>query len=213
VLDAACGTGRYSAVLAERGHQVIGVDQSAAMLEIARGKLPAADFREADLTALPLPDDSVDAVVCALALVHIAEVAPALREFARVLRPGGRIIISDVHPFLVSLGWYPQFPAPGAGRGFIRLHCHLASEYISAANAARLQIRSLTEPPLTERAVVTPAAEIVPGANRAAFTGLPAVSIWDFGCPGCAGAGSGDGPGQPGLGLPAHPRRGGPSGL
>jgi ubiquinone/menaquinone biosynthesis C-methylase UbiE len=185
-LDAACGTGRYSTILASRGHEVIGVDQSGAMLEIARNKLPSADFREGDLTALPLPGSSVDAVVCALALVHVPDVARAMREFARVLRPEGRLIISDVHPFLVMLGWQAQFPAQdGAGgedplRGFMRLHCHLASEYTGAATAAGLRLRSLAEPPLTESAVVTPAADIVPDANRAAFTGLPAVSVWDF---------------------------------
>jgi SAM-dependent methyltransferase len=78
VLDAACGTGRYSTILADRGHDVIGVDQSGAMLDIARTKLPSADFRAGDLTALPLPGRSVDAVVCALALVHIPDVASAL---------------------------------------------------------------------------------------------------------------------------------------
>jgi len=186
VLDAACGTGRYAAILAGRGHEVIGIDQSSAMLDLARSKLPAADFREGDLTALPLPGRCVDAVVCALALVHIRDVATALREFARVLRPGGRLIISDVHPFLVTLGWQAQFAAHDGGdgngprRGFMRLHCHLASEYISAAAAAGLLLRSLTEPPLTESAVVTPAADIIPSANRAAFAGLPAVCIWDF---------------------------------
>ncbi len=182
-LDAGCGTGRYSTILAERGHAVIGVDQSGAMLDIARRKLPAADFRDADLTALPLPAGSVDAVVCALALVHLPDVSPAMREFARVLRPGGRLVISDVHPFLVSLGWQAQFPAAGE-RGFIRLHSHLPSAYISAATTARLRLRSLAEPPLTAAAVVTPAADIVPAANRAAFVGLPAVSIWDFDLPG-----------------------------
>jgi SAM-dependent methyltransferase len=186
VLDAGCGTGRYSTMLAGRGHEVIGVDQSGAMLDIARKKLPSADFREGDLTALPLPDRSVDAVLCALTLVHVPDLARALREFARVMRPGGRLVISDVHPFLVILGWQAQFPAHDSGDrkdprpGFMRLHCHLASEYTSAAAAAGLRLRSLAEPPLTEPAAVTPAADIVPDANRAAFAGLPAVSIWDF---------------------------------
>jgi SAM-dependent methyltransferase len=180
VLDAACGTGRYSTFLAEQGHTVIGIDQSDAMLAIARQKLATADFRQGDLTALPLPGNSVDAAVCALALVHAPDLSPVLREFARVLRPGGRLIISDVHPFLVSLGWQAQFPVGATQTGFMRLHCHLPSRYVDAANAAGMRLRSLEEPPLTEAAVVTPAADIAPGANRAGFVGLPAVSIWDF---------------------------------
>lgn len=179
-LDAACGTGRYSTFLAEQGHDVIGVDESDAMLAIARRKLPAADFRHGDLTALPLQGNSVDAAVCALALVHVPDLSSALCEFARVLRPGGRLIISDVHPFLVALGWQAQFPAEDTQTGFMRLHYHLPSRYINAAIAAGLRLRSLQEPPLTEAAVVTPAADIAPEASRAAFAGLPAVSIWDF---------------------------------
>ena len=58
--------------------------------------------------------------------------------------------------------------------------CHLASEYASAASAAGLRLRGLAEPLLTESAVVTPAADIIPDANRVAFAGLPAVSVWDF---------------------------------
>jgi SAM-dependent methyltransferase len=179
-LDAACGTGRYSTFLAGQGHNVTGIDQSDAMLALARQKLPTADFRHGDLTALPLPASSVDTVVCALALVHVPDLSPALREFARVLRPGGRLIISDVHPCLVSLGWQAQFPAGDTGAGFMRLHCHLPSQYITAAKAAGMRLRSFEEPPLTEAAVITPAADIAPAANRAAFVGLPAVSIWDF---------------------------------
>ena len=70
-LDVACGTGRHSVYLASLGHTVIGVDSSAAMLERAREKVPDGEFHEADLHDLPLPDDHVDLVVCALALMHV----------------------------------------------------------------------------------------------------------------------------------------------
>ncbi len=113
VLDAACGTGRHSVELARRGHRVIGVDASEAMLDLARTKVPDADFRHGDLTSLPVEAASVEAVVCALALVHLPELQRVMTEFARVLRPGGRVIISDVHPFLVMLGWQAQFRTEG----------------------------------------------------------------------------------------------------
>jgi SAM-dependent methyltransferase len=179
-LDAACGTGRYSAYLAGRGNQVTGVDQSEAMLELAREKLPDATFRPGDLTRLPVPDRSFDTVVCALALVHLPQVDTAMDEFARVLRPGGRLIVSDVHPFLVGLAWQAQFPAADGGRGFMRLHQHLHSEYLTAATAAGLRFRSLEEPVLPASSVVTAAADAVPDANREAYSGLPALTIWDF---------------------------------
>ena len=179
-LDAACGSGRYSTYLAARGHRVTGVDQSEAMLVLARAKLPDSPFLHGDLTALPVPDAAFDTVVCALALVHLPSVAPAMSEFARVLRPGGRLIVSDVHPFLVLVGWQAQFPGAGGGRGFMRLHHHAHSEYLTAATAAGFSFRSLAEPTLTAESVVTPAADIVPDANRAAYVGLPAVTVWAF---------------------------------
>lgn len=59
---AACGTGRYSRLLADRGHDVIGVDSSPDMLALARARVPRARFHLADLTALPAGDDTVDLV-------------------------------------------------------------------------------------------------------------------------------------------------------
>ena len=180
VLDAACGTGRHSEYLAGRGHRIIGVDRSPEMLQRARRKVPAADFREGDLEALPLEAESVDVVVCALALVHLPHVEGAIREFARVVRPGGRVIISDVHPFPILLGWQAQFRTASGAAGFMRLHPHLASAYCQAYAAAGLRIRSCDEPLLTPESAVTPASERLPDANRAAFVGLPGVSVWDL---------------------------------
>jgi ubiquinone/menaquinone biosynthesis C-methylase UbiE len=180
VLDAACGTGRYSAYLAECGHRVIGVDRSPAMLAKARAKLPESDFREGDLEALPVESGSVDAAVCALALVHLPEVDRAIAELARVVRPGGRVIISDVHPFLVLLGWQAQFRTADGGAGFMRLHPNLISDYCQAFAATGLRVRTCHEPRLTPEAAVTAAAERLPDANRAAWVGLPGVVIWDL---------------------------------
>jgi SAM-dependent methyltransferase len=72
-LDAACGTGRHTAYLASLGHRVIGVDTSPEMLALAREKVREGEFYEADLHDVPLPDDSVDLVVCAIALSHVLE--------------------------------------------------------------------------------------------------------------------------------------------
>jgi len=187
VLDAACGTGRHSEYLAGRGHRVIGIDRSPEMLQRARLKVPSGDFREGNLEALPVEAESVDVVVCALALVHLPQVEGAIREFARVIRPGGRVIISDVHPFPILLGWQAQFRTASGGAGFMRIHPHLASAYCQAYAAAGLRIRSCEEPLLTPESAVTPATERLPDANRAAFVGLPGVSVWDLERPSSSG--------------------------
>src|SRR5215469_14416677 len=83
-LDAACGTGRHAEYLASIGHEVIGVDISPDMLARARARMPDGEFHEGDLHHLPLPDDHVDLVVCALALTCVPDLAPVFAEFVRV---------------------------------------------------------------------------------------------------------------------------------
>lgn len=102
VLDAGCGPGLLAAELQARGAaSVVGVDASPTLVRLARERLgPDADVRVHDLTeALDwLPDGSVEWVVCALVLHHLADPRPMLREFGRVLAPGGRLVVSTVHP-------------------------------------------------------------------------------------------------------------------
>ena len=180
VLDAACGTGRHSQWLAAQGHEVVGVDASPDMLAKARAKLPEASFMPGDLAALPLPDASVDAAICALALVHLPDLRPAFAELARVVRPGGRIVVSDVHPFLVALGWQAQFRTADGGAGFVRLNRHLPSDYVSAATAAGMTVRGMEEPPLPPDCAVTVAQGPIPAANTAAWAGLPGVIVLEL---------------------------------
>jgi 2-polyprenyl-3-methyl-5-hydroxy-6-metoxy-1,4-benzoquinol methylase len=85
------------------------------------------------------PDDH-GVVVCALALSHIPDLGPVMQEFARVVRPGGRIVLSDVHPFLVLLGWRAQFSTASGAAGAIGLHVHLAADYYQAFAAAGLRL-------------------------------------------------------------------------
>jgi SAM-dependent methyltransferase len=123
-LDAACGTGRYSEHLAARGHQVVGVDSSPEMLDRARVRVPRGEFLLGDLHRLPLPDDAVDLVVSSLALAHVPELAPVMAEFARVLRPGGHLVISDAHHELVFRGSVVHAPGPAGEPGLVATHRH-----------------------------------------------------------------------------------------
>jgi SAM-dependent methyltransferase len=91
VLDVATGPGYVAAAAAGRGATVVAVDFSAAMLAEARRHSPAIDFREGDAEALPLPDESFDAVVMNFGLLHLGRPDQALAEAHRVLRPGGRL--------------------------------------------------------------------------------------------------------------------------
>ncbi|MEV4395483.1 class I SAM-dependent methyltransferase [Nonomuraea sp. NPDC049607] len=105
VLDAGCGSGPLFAELRDRGAVVTGVDASAGMLELARRRLGAdADLRVADLgSPLPLPDGEFDDVIASLVLHYLEDWGPALAELRRVLKPGGRLLVSVDHPFVITL--------------------------------------------------------------------------------------------------------------
>ncbi|MDX3658873.1 class I SAM-dependent methyltransferase [Streptomyces sp. ID05-26A] len=100
ILDAGCGAGPLFAALRERGAVVSGIDVSAGMLEQARRRLGSdADLRIADLAGpLPFADAEFDDVVASLVLHYLEDWGPTLAEVRRVLRPGGRLIVSVNHP-------------------------------------------------------------------------------------------------------------------
>jgi 2-polyprenyl-6-hydroxyphenyl methylase/3-demethylubiquinone-9 3-methyltransferase len=95
VLDLGCGAGRFVAALAAAGADPVGVEVAEAALERARAVAPGADLRllEPD-GSIPLEHGSVDLVWCSEVLEHVADVGYLLAEVRRVLRPGGRLLVT-----------------------------------------------------------------------------------------------------------------------
>jgi ArsR family transcriptional regulator len=99
--DLGCGTGQVSALFASFVSRVIAVDASAPMLSAAKKRLHAfenVELRRGDLEALPVDDARLDAATMMLVLHHVPEPGKALAEAARVLKPGGRLIVVDMLP-------------------------------------------------------------------------------------------------------------------
>jgi SAM-dependent methyltransferase len=183
-LDAACGTGRHAARLVELGHQVVGVDATQAMLTLARKKVPGVDFRRGALADLPVQDASVDLVTCALALSHVPDLEPVLREFARVLRPGGTVVLSDIHPMSAMTGAIAAFPGPdlSAGVPYVHSRVHQVGAYLAAFRAAGLAVRDCLEPAVDDTVVAgNPGYDRYPDAVRQALLGMPFLLIWRLG--------------------------------
>jgi SAM-dependent methyltransferase len=109
ILDAGCGAGPLASALADRGAEVTGFDSSAAMVDLARQRLGTdADLHVADLAApLPFPDAAYDDVVASLVLHYLADWSGPLGELRRVLKPGGRLIVSVNHPAAYAIV-YPE---------------------------------------------------------------------------------------------------------
>jgi len=109
ILDAGCGAGPLFAALRDRGAIVTGIDKSAGMVGLARRRLgDDADLQVAELgRPLPFPDDTFDDVTASLVLHYLEDWRPALAELRRVLKPGGRLIVSVDHPFATNL-WHRE---------------------------------------------------------------------------------------------------------
>jgi ubiquinone/menaquinone biosynthesis C-methylase UbiE len=185
VLDAGCGTGIVARLAAPRVRwrgKVVGLDLNAAMLEVARQASqfihPPIEWKEGDLTKMPVPDASFDVVLCQFTVQFLPDRQAALREMHRVLAPGGRLAFNVFRGIEHNPGWVPladalekhvsreagdifrsifamrdgdelRSIASGAGFRDVRIESHVeTSRYPSFAEFVRFELESMPTPAL-----------------------------------------------------------------
>jgi SAM-dependent methyltransferase len=157
LLDAGCGAGLLALLATLRGAEVSAFDASEALLAVARKRLPAADVRQGDLESLPFADASFDAVTAVNSIFYASDMAAAMGELVRVVRPGGRV---------VATAWGPPE------------RCELLKALLS-------RIGPLMPPPPPGVTPLHPAALAAPGALAAVLqrAGLRIVDEGEVACP------------------------------
>jgi ubiquinone/menaquinone biosynthesis C-methylase UbiE len=152
ILDAACGTGRYSSHFSKAGGRVTGIDVSQGMLDLARKKVPEAEFLKHDL-ALPLPfgDGLFDTICCAQALKHLQDLSQPFREFSRVLKPGGRLVFSVTHPEMDWTDYELRHDTAFTLSEQSDIFHHKFFQYMAWSESAGLDLSGFTQLPVGEK--------------------------------------------------------------
>ena len=153
-LDIGCGAGLAVQLAAERGASVAGFDASSGMIEIAKRRTPAADFRVGDLQELPWPNASFDVVSAFNSLQYAASPVDALRETARVTKRGGRIAIGlwgdpakcQAAPYIAAIGSFLPPPPPGAPGPWALSAPEAMRNLIESAGLKMIAMREVTCP-------------------------------------------------------------------
>lgn len=163
VLDVGCGDGRWSrAAQAQGAALVVGVDFSAGMLATARHQSPGLPLAAADMRALPFEGAAFTVVLHALALGHVDDPDPALRAVARVLAPGGRLALVDLHPQFARRGWQRTFRTTDGTRYAVNWFAHDPAAVESLCTSVGLMVECLVERPL-ESGRLPPGINVEPG--------------------------------------------------
>ena len=169
MLDLGCGAGRFVAALRDAGAEPVGVELAEAALERARRNAPGADLRLVEPDgSLPLDHASVDLVWCSEVLEHVADTAYLLLEVRRVLRPGGRLLVTvpfhgRVKAALIALARFDAHFDP------LGQHLRFYTRELVGGDAARVRVRGGPRARLG-RAAAAP--------DRAYGVGSAAVGDW-----------------------------------
>ena len=144
--DLACGTGRTGAWLKSKGVAAIdGVDITPEMLALAEKRGIYRKLAVGDVGAAPLPAGRYALVTMSLADEHLAELAPAYREAARLLASGGRFLIIGYHPFFLMNGLVTHFHRADGSAVNVQSYVHLLSDHFRAGCEAGLTLAAFDE--------------------------------------------------------------------
>ena len=110
MIDIGCGTGRWTSYACEQGAAATGVDACEEMLRAAVKKPSITQgLILADASNLPFRDATADLTLCSFAFSYFSDLTVALSEMTRITRPGGRVVVSDLHPAACRAGWKRTF--------------------------------------------------------------------------------------------------------
>ena len=116
----------------------------------------------------------------ALAVCHAVDLNSIFAEFDRVLRPGGRVVLSDPHPTASHLGGQAFFPGDGFEMPFVHNHAHPISDYVMAMIGSGFRIDAMIELPYERATIETnPGFQFYPDTVVGGLEGLPFVLIWE----------------------------------
>jgi SAM-dependent methyltransferase len=145
-VDLGCGTGRIGKWLKTRGVGCVdGVDASPAMLERAAAKGIYDRLLCADLANTGLIGGKYDLAISSFAVCHVGDLAGFYREAARLIRPGGSVVLVDYHPFMLLKGVPTHFNQPSGEPVAIANVVHLIGDHVEAGRRADLALLELRE--------------------------------------------------------------------
>ena len=174
VLDIGCGEGRFCRIMRGRGLKPVGLDPTAMLISEARARDPAGSYVEGRAESLPFEAAAFDAVAFYLSLIDIPDFRTAITEAARVLRPGGRLLVANLHAHVTARprGWVGEGShwvtkdgkraylalddmmeertiTSGWGKIRIENHHRPLSAYMGAFLGAGLRLTAFEDPPFT----------------------------------------------------------------
>jgi SAM-dependent methyltransferase len=165
-LDVGCGEGRFCRLLRQQQVKVTGLDPTPGLLNVAKQRDPRGAYLQASAEAVPFPDSTFDLVIAYLTLIDIPDFRSAIAEMARVLTPGGTLLIANLNSFNTAgceAGWIKNadgrrlhYPVDHyleersmwiEYRGIrVRNHHRPLSAYMRALHAAGLRMTHFDEP-------------------------------------------------------------------